>query len=236
MKKSIELAVAATFLVFSSIASANIMYTWNADGMTENTSQQATAIFDFTDASSFTITLMNNVDPTESILSELDGILFSFSEAPATLTLTSVSPFGVIDCTSSSTAPCAPGSGSNPYGWGATNNAGAITLGAGYSDSTGDFAYHPYGIVNQKYNPGQLGDPAYNPLLTGPVKFAFQMTWNDNILPSVPEVTSATFLFGKAPDEIRGIPEPNSLALIGAGLLALVAFSTRRKHVISPRA
>ena len=235
MKKLIELTLAAMFLVFSPIAGANIIYTWNADGVTESASQQGTAIFNFASADSFTVTLMNNVDPTDSIVSELDGILFSFSTAPTLIDLLSITPSGVIDCTASPTSPCEPGAGASPYGWAATANGGDITLGAGYAG--GNFAYHPYGIVNQNYHPGQLGDPDFNPLLTGPVTYTFAMTG----LTSIPEVTSATFLFGNLPDEViavdppSSVPEPGSLALIGAGLLGMV-FAARRKRGVSQKA
>lgn len=232
MKKLTQLAVVGAILAFSSVASANIIYTWNADGMTDSASQQGTAIFNFSSANSFTVTLTNNVAPTEFITSELDGLLFSFSDAPASIQLLSVSAQSVLDCTSSPTAPCAPGAGSDPYGWGAGSSGGDITLGAGFAG--GAFSYHPYGIINQSYNPAQLGDPAYNPLLAGPVTYTFAMTG----LNYIPEVTSATFLFGTVPNPVvgvdpPGVPEPGSLALLGVGLLALVWASRRKRYAQS---
>jgi hypothetical protein len=64
----------------------------------------------------------------------------------------------------------------------------------------------------------------------GPVTFTFALTGLDFI----PEVSSATFLFGRVPNAVDGrdppgVPEPQSVALLGLGLLA-AAWSFRRKR------
>ena len=74
-------------VLFSSAAIANVIYTWTADGVTESVAQQATAIFNFSSKDSLTITLTNNVAPTASITSEVDGLVWSLTSAPATATL-----------------------------------------------------------------------------------------------------------------------------------------------------
>ena len=173
-----QLAVAAVFLVASSLASANVQYTFYASGVTESYAQEGTALFSFSnDGSSLSITLTDTVDPTAAILSSITGLQFGLSSAPTSMSLVSVSAAQVVDCTNSSN-PCPLGGGSSPYGWGSVATAGGFSLGAGFDGSS--FAYQPYGIVNAHYlSPGGLGglgDPASNPLLVGPVTFNFALT------------------------------------------------------------
>ena len=229
MRNFEKLVVVGSALMFSTVAAGNVIYTWTADGVTESVAQQATAVFSFASKDSLTITLTNNVAPTSFITSEVDGLLFSLTSAPATVTLQSVSAPLVIDCTAGLT-PCPPASGSTPYGWGATLSGFDFGLGAGFSG--GGFSFHPYGIVNQSYNAAELTDPLFNPLLVGPVTFTFALTG----LQYIPEVSSATFLFGKVPNRVvgvdppNGVPEPQSLLLLGVGLLAVVWTSRRNRH------
>lgn len=217
------LIAAAVALVVSTPALANVQYNFYADGVTESYAQQGRAVFDFSnDGSSLSITLTDLVAPTAAVLSSITGIEFSLSSTPSSATLTSATATQVIDCTNAS-SPCPPGSGSSPYGWGATQDAGSIALGAGFDG--GSFSYQPYGIVNASYaTTGDLGNAASNPLLVGPVTFNFTLTG----LRFAPEVSSVVFKFGDpTPQDGAPIPEPQSLALLALGLLT-AGFVTRR--------
>ncbi|MGA8033002.1 MAG: PEP-CTERM sorting domain-containing protein [Casimicrobiaceae bacterium] len=222
-----QLAVAAVLLVASSLASANVQYTFYASGVTESYSQQGTALFNFSnDGSSLSITLTDTVDPTAAVLSSITGLQFGLSSVPTGMSLTSVTAAQVVDCTNSS-SPCPPGSGSSPYGWGSMATGSGFSLGAGFDGSA--FSYQPYGIVNANYlspgGAGGLGDPAVNPLLVGPVTFNFALSG----MRFAPEVNSVVFEFGD-PIGVNAVPEPQSLALLAAGLLA-AGWVSRRKFV-----
>ena len=223
MYKMLLTAVTAALVAVAGTASAgpSVMWTFTANGVTDSYSQQGTAVFTFdvSNPNSFTLTLTDNVSPTANILSELDGLTFGFSQAPATIALTSISPTSIIDCTNS-TSPCPSGSGSSPYGWGTTFSGGQVNLGAGFDSGTNTFAYQPFGIVNANYtSPGDgsgLSGAENNPLLAGPVMFMFTTTG----LNSIPMITDVAFDFGTRPTVVTAVPEPAPLALLGVGLVA----------------
>lgn len=239
MKYTRSLAVGVGLMLVASTTMANIVYTFSANGTTEGISQQGTAIFDFASPSQLTITLSDDVIPTALIASVLDGLIFTFSSPLSGQSLGSVTPSAVVNCTGS-TSPCPAGSGSTPFGWGTTLSGSTISLGAGFSGGT--FSYHPYAIVNSSYSApggnGGLSNPQHNPLLIGPVTFNLTLAG----LTSIPDITSVSFLFGTIPDSQTGtctsapcgdvppqlVLEPQSLALVGLGMLLLTCFSRRR--------
>jgi hypothetical protein len=225
--KPLQTLIGATLLAAASLASATVQYTFYANGVTENYAQQGEAIFSFSnDGSTLSITLINTLSPTAAIQSEISGLSFTFSSAPASMALVSVTPTNVIDCSNAS-SPCPPGAGSNPYGWGVTLGGGTGSLGAGYNGS--GFSYQPYGIVNSNYlsSPGNggLSTPSTNPLLAGPVTFTFALAG----LSFAPEVGRVAFAFGD-PDiqDAVAVPEPQSLALLAIGLLSAAWVARRR--------
>jgi len=238
--------LALSLAVAASTAAANVTYTFTADGVTVGVAQQGTALFDFSnDGSMLSITLTDNVDPTSMIASELDGLTFSLSQAPTTQKLVSVTAQSVINCTGVSGSSCPAGTGLSPYEYGSLLNGDEIQLGAGFTGS--GFAYHPYAIVNSGYiapgGQGGISNNQHNPLLVGPVTFTFALTG----LTSAPEVMDVSFLFGTVPDSQTGtctgtctppctgtdcadtnVPEPQTVALLGAGLLG-IGWSMRRR-------
>src|SRR5438093_8463997 len=91
---------AAGLVLVTSLASANVQYSFYADGVTENYAQQGLAIFNFADdGSALAITLTDTVDPTAAIQSEISGLAFTLSFAPTSMALTSITAAQVIDCT-----------------------------------------------------------------------------------------------------------------------------------------
>lgn len=223
--KTWKWTVGAVFALLSAGAIANVQYKFYADGVTEDFSQQGTALFDFSnDGSTLSVTLTDTVQPTAAVLSSITGLQFSLSSTPAAISLVSVSTTGVIDCSNSS-SPCPPGAGSSPYGWGTVATGSDVALGAGFNGSS--FSYQPYGIVNASYvspgGPGGLGDPAVNPLLVGPVTFTFSLSG----LAYAPEINSVAFEFGD-PTRLSAVPEPQSLMLLALGLIA-AGWVTRRR-------
>ena len=234
-----KVLTAIGLVLAASVASANMVQTFTADGVTDSTAQQGTATFDF-NGSMLTLTLTDDVTPTSKIASLLDGIVFTLSETPLTSNLVSVSPDSVINCSGIASSSCPPGDGSSPYGYGSTQTGATIELGAGINPD-GTFSYKPYGIVNTSYvspgGSGGLSNSQHNPLLVGPVKFIFDLTG----LSGSQEVTSVTFKFGTVPDSQPGactsgactpsadtpVPEPQTLALLSIGLLG-IGWSMRR--------
>ncbi len=232
MKRVRAISVGVGLLMASTLASAGIIkYSFTADGVTDGISQQATAVFAFDTAnvSTFTITLIDNVQPTAALESVLTGLSFSLSSAPATMVIESASATSIINCTGGAN-PCPAGTGSSPYGWGSMFADGTFLLGSGYTAGPpASFAYQPFGIVNADYAAAGLSDPSANPLLVGPVTFTVQLAG----LAFVPDVNSVAFAFGDPiMQQAVAIPEPQSLALVALALLSVAGVARRKRQSV----
>ena len=230
MTKWLRTLAAAALTVCSATASADVIYTFTAQGVSQGFGQAGIARFDFSSPNALQLTLINTVSPTASVTSLLDGLQFMFGTAPTSIQLTGVSAPSVIDCTNVTGSSC-PAASNTPtnFGWGTTFSNGVATLGAGFSN--GVIGFRPYDIVNASFNStvaNGLATAAENPLLVGPVTFTFALTG----LSAIPQVTSASFYFGAPPPSnlpAISVAEPGSLALMGIAFIAAF-FGINRAH------
>src|SRR5689334_22879630 len=136
MRKIAKILLVGACVAWSSVASADYMRSFFANGVTgTGIGQQGSAFFDISnDGSTMSITLNNLLDPNRFAESLLDGIDFTLSQMPTSATLLSVTPTSVINCAGQpvGTTSCPAGSGSSPYGWGSSLGS-SFTMGAGYA-------------------------------------------------------------------------------------------------------
>lgn len=226
LKRWLSIVSAAAFItVLSSSSAFGILFTFSGtagDGRPMNGTAEFT-----TTATTLTIVLTNTAGAGQlgGISSVLDGVGFTFSTAPTSLTLTGVtSTNGTYNCTSGSCIATAGPTSDNTtfYSWG--TSAGTL---ASPILAAGDGSYKPYGIVNSNITTTDgIPNSQHNDYLNGPVTFIFSVTgWTDPA-----SITSATGYFGTVPDSTEGtpfepnteIPEPATVVLLASGLLPLL--------------
>jgi PEP-CTERM motif len=206
-KRLIPVIVAALTLIGSGTAFA-LPITFTVGGFEGGEPQNGTAAFSVS-GSTLTIVLTNTAGPDQmdAIASVLDGLQFTVSGSPGTMTLSSVSAAGGVICLDDE--PCAVSHPLN-FSW---------LLGDSFTLAPN--GYKPYGIINDNYEVEDgIPNAKHNPYLLGPV------TFNINFTGTITDVTAATLLFGTEPFDHPGdpgltsAPEPGSLILLGSGLLA----------------
>jgi hypothetical protein len=201
--------------------------------------------------------LSNDTGSIGNIIQELTGIHFTLSGDPTLVGVSGMAE-GSVNCIGvAANAPCNFDStpvdafgtppnldshGASPNGWAFLPNYALFTVAAGAG------SYKPYGIVNDSITgsgtSGGTSNAQHNPMLLGPVDFQFVFAPFD----VTPDVTGIQFYWGTGGDHRAGsctsdcfsrllvtdpVPEPQSLALVALGLIAMAAMTSRRRGTIT---
>lgn len=213
--------------IMSATSIADAAYTWEASGIgKDGRPENGAAVFNFTSQSNLSVTLTNTAGVSElgGISSVLDGLTFTLSATPSSITLTGAYAAGTVTATKGVAFDDPRGgitqTGSSPFGWILRRQGDSWELLAGHG------SLKPDGIVNENITATDgITNKKHNPYLDGPVTFDFTLTG----LSTTPRVTSATFYFGTEPDIQIGqpVPLPPSLVLLASSLVAFAVIKRR---------
>jgi hypothetical protein len=239
---------AAVWLVCLS-ASANTLYLFTTSGLVNGKPVAASALFDVSE-SGLTIALTNTTSSPGDIAQILDGFRWTMEGDPTLAAISQVLSGFVADC-AGATDPCPGGSAPTaPNSWwliGEANGPYEVLSGAPYVSRSDTYRHqlHPYGLLSAGYDApggnGGLSNGQHNPLLVG----TMTLTYDYPTLTYVPEITSATFLWGTEPGTTPGdcetcappppqrpelpVPEPAGVLLLTTGVLGSAGLLRKRQ-------
>ena len=201
--------------------------------------------------------LANDTNGISKTVQELTGITFFLSGSPTFVSVTGSALGGSVNCIGVAAGASCPiydvgpvdpfavppnlSNGAAPTGWSSLPGYALFTFGAGAG------SWKPYGIVNDTIvgtgTNSNTSNPQHNPMLVGPVQFDFSFLLDSLAAP--PTITGVEFYWGTGGDHRSGVlcangdcpnprqqtvPEPGTVALLGAALFGLAWFTRGRRR------